>query len=42
MQATSHAAAGFTANAFVGEENTGGTDTITSVVNFTYIAIGPK
>jgi hypothetical protein len=42
MQATSHAAAGFTANAFVGEENQGGTDVINSAIGFTYIAIGPK
>jgi hypothetical protein len=40
MQATNYAAGGFTATAFVGEENNGGVDVINSAVNFSYIAIG--
>jgi hypothetical protein len=41
MQATSQTSTGFTASAFVGEENTGGTDVINSTISFTYVAIGP-
>lgn len=41
VAANNYSTTGFTATAFVGEENTGGTDTITSAVNFTYVAFGP-
>lgn len=42
MQFTNKSTTGFTANAFVGEENTGGSDTITSSIPFDYIAVGRK
>ncbi len=42
MQWTNKSTTGFTAHAFVGEENTGGTDVINSSIPFDYYATGTK